>query len=599
MFDLPARDRRSLLHSAFRCGIATAGAASLARPLSAHQVGDTTEPSNRSSASNFARSSRGVAASVHPLASQAAIDAMRSGGNAVDAAVAASLMLSVVDGHNSGLGGGCFIMLRTPSGKCIAIDGRETAPGLATPDRFTRDGQPDPMSTRVGPKAVGTPGQVAALDSLLKNHGRRSFAQAIAPAQRVAEEGFVLEAYGCKRMASVAGLLKADPGSRSVYFDSRGQILRPGDTLKQPDLAATLKQLATRGADWFYEGDFAKQVDAWMRANDGLLRQEDFRNYRVLNRQPILARYRDHSIYLFPPPSSGGVHIAQALSILQSYDLTQLHDKTPDAFYHLLLETMRLVMADRVRHLGDADFVDVPRGLLDEDYLRGRASNLSLKQVMEAVEPGQPKDTTPWPKSPAKMPDAAEKHTTHLTTADADGNVVAITQTINTTYGSKVIVPGTGVVLNNEMDDFSIGAGIANAYGLMGGQANRIQPGKRPLSSMSPSIAIQDETGEIFSCGAAGGPRILTTVLQLLIRHIDLKQSPEMLLAAPRVHHQWRPATSFMEAGLSEETQQTLKELGHPLKTLTYNSTAQALRCDAQQLQAASDPRVPGAARGL
>ncbi|MEM6470218.1 MAG: gamma-glutamyltransferase [Planctomycetota bacterium] len=545
-----------------------------------------------------ASSKSGVAATVHPLASEAAVASLRAGGNAVDAAAAASFMLSVVDGHNSGLGGGCFIMLRTADGKCLALDGRETAPRLATPDRFTSGGKPDPMSTRVGPKAVGTPGQVAALESLVQSHGRHSLAQAIQPALVIAESGFVVDGFAAKRIASVAGLLKNFAGSKAIYFKGN-RPLRVGDRLRQPDLASTLGHLADTGSSWFYDGPFAEKVDAWMRSHNGLLRREDFADYKVLPRIPIRVDYRDHKVHLFPPPSSGGIHIAQALAILQRFDVASIYRQEPAAFYHLVLETLRLVMADRVRHLGDADFVDVPQGLLDQEYLRRRSADLSLDKRLRDVVPGQPVNTTPWPKSEVAMPATADKHTTHLTTADAEGNVVAMTQTINTTYGSKVVVPGTGVVLNNEMDDFAISAGIANAYGLMGGKANQIEPGKRPLSSMSPSIAVRESTGDLFACGAAGGPRILTTVLQLLVRHLDLGQTPGECLAAPRVHHQWRPKKSFVEASLPVDIQKSLEQRGHTLEVIQAASTAQALQRRNHQWSAASDPRVPSAARAV
>lgn len=526
-------------------------------------------------------------ATVHERASNTARDVFRAGGNAVDAAIAASFMLSVVDGHNSGIGGGCFALIRNPNGEFFAIDGREQAGAAATKDMFLKNGQPQPEWSQLGPLAPGVPGQVAALERLSTQFGKLSWDTLVAPAIEVAEKGFEMG-----RLASVVRLHAQD----LQRFEETKRILLPNGNLptgttrlQQPDLAATLKLIARDGAKAFYQGSIASTIAEYLSRHGGILTKDDFANYQVLQRDPISTNYRQSRVIGFPPPSSGGIHIAQMLGMLECFDLRSLWQREPALVYHLWLEVMQRAMADRAHWLGDADYANVPLGLLDSGYLLERASEIQLGRSSSVAGHGMPPG--------AEKQFFGEKHTTHLTTADASGWVVAMTQTINTSFGSKMIVPGTGIVLNNEMDDFSIAPGVANAFGLLGAEANAIAPGKRPLSSMSPTIVVNAEGQPIVTCGAAGGPRIITCTLQTICRVIDLGQDIDEALQSPRVHHQWRPAEALVEERMDADIRAKLEGLGHPVKLTSALATAQGISWTKDgQLQAAADSRAGGVA---
>lgn len=538
-----------------------------------------------------AHGSSGVVASVHPLASQAAVSAFERGGNAMDAAVAASLMLSVVDGHNSGIGGGCLAIIRQADGSLLALDGRETAPGRAAPDMFYRNGKPDPQLSQVGPLAAGVPGLLAVLHRLAESHGRLAWQESLLQAAAVAEDGFALSQNYANVLAGAAPQLRRFPSSAEILLDGRGQAWPAGHVLRQTDLAGTLRAIAEQGVEWFYEGEFADRVDATMRQLNGLLSAADFAAYRSLVRQPIETTYRGRKVIGFPPPSSGGIHTAQMLGMLSGFDLAQIFEDSQASGLHLLLEVMKRAMADRAYWLGDADFAKVPRGLLDADYLRERAQSIDLSRSTEVASHGIP------PRADVDL--FGQQHTTHLTTADREGNVVAMTQTVNTSFGCKLIVPGTGVALNNELDDFSIAPGVRNAFGLLGSEANLIAPGKRPLSSMSPTVVLNAERRPILTCGAAGGPKIITAVLQVLVDVLDLGYSIEDALSLPRVHHQWSPDQAVCEAALDDQIVAQLQRLGHQTTRIASAAVAQGIAIRDSQLTAASDPRVPSSAMAL
>jgi gamma-glutamyltranspeptidase/glutathione hydrolase len=537
-----------------------------------------------------ASGNRGAVATVHPLASQAAIDAFERGGNAIDAAVAASIMLSVVDGHNSGLGGGCLALVRRGDGQVLALDGRERAPQAATPDMFFRNGQPDPQLSQVGPLAAGVPGLPAALHELSSNHGKLSWQAALERAANVAEEGFTVTENYASVLRSEAQEIARFPASAAVLLDANGAPWRPGDVLRQADLANSLRALATDGLGWFYQGEFARKAAEHLREQGGLISEADFAEYHTVLRPAIRTHYREHLVLGFPPPSSGGIHIAQMLGMLSGYDVKQIFAESTATGLHLLLEVMKRAMADRAYWLGDADFAQVPRGLLDSDYLLQRASSIDLQSATPVKSHGQP------PRADVDL-FGQRKHTTHLTTADADGNVVAITQTVNTSFGCKMIVPGTGIVLNNEMDDFSIAPGVRNAFGLVGSAANAVAPGKRPLSSMSPTIVVDGDGAPLLSCGAAGGPKIITTTLQVLVRVLDLGESIDQALAAPRLHHQWSPDKAVCEKAFEAGVIEELSKRGHAVERISRAAVAQGMSiASSGELTAASDPRVPSSA---
>ena len=527
---------------------------------------------------------KGMAATGHPLATEAAIEAMMAGGTAVDGALAAVLTLAVVDGHNSGLGGGCFWLIHAPDGTITAIDGRETAPQAATHDMFVRNGRADPSLSQTGPLAAGVPGYVAALEKAAATGARLPLARACSRAARLAAEGFVPDAAYESRLQATESDLRRFPASAAIFLAPRDASGR----LRQPDLARTLEALAAHGGDWFYRGEFAEKTAAWMADNGGLITREDMRAYQARTRDPLRTRYRGHDIIGFPPPSSGGVHVAQILNIAES---ANLHTKSPGSadFIHTLASAMSLAFADRAHWLGDPDFVRVPRGLVDPAYAAALAARI-------------PADTPPAVDGPGKPPDAREntfeKHTTHLSVADADGWWVAVTATINTSFGSKVVVPGTGVLLNNEMDDFSAQPGVPNAFGLVGAEANAVAPGKRPLSSMSPTLVLRDGK-PVASLGAAGGPTIITQVVLALIRFVDQGASPAAALDAPRFHHQWRPDSLRIERTAGDEAIAALKALGHPVEVTGRFGAAQMIsRLPDGTFLGAADPRGLGTAKG-
>lgn len=530
-----------------------------------------------------ADAARGMVATVHPLATEAGLEALRRGGNAVDAAVAAALTLGVVDSHNSGLGGGCFFLLQRPDGEIVALDGRETAPAAATRDLFVRDGRAVPELSQTGGLAVGVPGEVAALHLALTRYGRLEWGDHCRAAARVAEAGFEVTPSYSRRLASVTNELQRFPAARAVFLRPAGEPWLPGETLRQPELAASLRALAAEGPAWFYRGAFARATAAWMRANGGSLTEADLAAYVPRQREPIRTTYRGCEIIGFPPPSSGGVHVAQILNLLERFDLRALDPHSAD-FVHLVAEAMKLAFADRAHWLGDPDFVPVPRGLVAREYADELARKIDRHRATAIQGAGSP---------PRAQADVFGKHTTHLSTADAAGNWVACTATLNTTFGSKVVVPGTGVVLNNQMDDFVAQPGATNFYRLVGAEANAIAPGKRPLSSMAPTIVRRDGR-PILSVGAAGGPTIISQTVLAIIQVVDYGCSPAEALARPRFHHQWRPDELEIEQRFPEATKLELKRRGHTLREVESLGACQAVGRTPDQAAfcGAHDPRV-------
>ncbi len=531
---------------------------------------------------------RGYVASVSPVATRAGLDAFKAGGNAVDAAVATALTLGVVDGHNSGLGGGCFLLIRLADGRVFAIDGRETAPAAATRDMFLREGKADMNLSQTGPLAAGVPGQFAALSYASTNFGKLPLRRLLEPAAKIADGGFIIDRTYGRNLSSSAEDLRKFPASRAMLLNADGGAPKVGDRLKLPDLGRSLRTMAEQGAAWFYTGDFARSTDRWMRENAGLLTTNDFAAYRPKLREPIRTTYRGYEIIGFPPPSSGGVHVAQILNILEHFDLKTMGADSAD-FVHVVTEAMKLAFADRAHWLGDPDFVPVPRGLVAREYSAALAKRISMTRAMPVPTHGEPPNATS---------DVFKKHTTHFSVADAEGNWVACTSTINTSFGSKVVVPGTGIVLNNEMDDFSAQPGVANYFGLVGAEANAVAPGKRPLSSMSPTIVLKDGKS-ILAVGAAGGPTIISQTLLAIIRTIDFGMAPKAALAAPRFHHQWRPDELRVENRLPGKVVAELEKRGHKVVRAGTIGVSQAVGLSPKGgFDGAADPRVEGLAEG-
>lgn len=529
----------------------------------------------------------GAAATVHPLATEAALQVMRSGGNAVDAAIAAALTLGVVDSHNSGLGGGCFMLIRSPDGSLTAIDGREQAPAAATRDMFLRDGKADAPLSQFGALAVAVPGELAALDHASRHFGRIPLARHLETAATLAGNGFNVSRTLANRLKEHAGELRRFDASRAVLLKPDGSPWRAGDVLTQPDLAKSLRSLARGGTGWFYDGPFATATAQWMKANSGLVTAADFKSYQFKLREPIRTTYRGCEIAGFPPPSSGGVHLGQILNILEHFDLKKLRPGSPE-FIHLVTEAMKLAFADRAHWLGDPDFAPVPRGLVAKDY----AAQLARKIDRQRASP-VPTHNIP----PRATEDLFSKHTTHFSTADAEGFWVACTATINTSFGAKVIVPGTGLVLNNEMDDFATQPGAPNFFGLLGAEANAVAPGKRPLSSMSPTLVLRDGK-PVLSVGAAGGPTIISQTLLAILYSVDFGMTTEQALAAPRFHHQWQPDELRIERSVPAKVRAELEKRGHKIKVVDSLGAAQAVSFDEKRRRftGAADPRGEGKA---
>ena len=492
-----------------------------------------------------------VIASAHTLATDAGIEVIGKGGNAFDAAVAVSAALSVVEPISSGLGGGGLWLLHDArSGRDVFVDARETSPASATPDRFLdKDGKLDPDRAQNGPWAAGIPGLPAMLVHVAEKYGRLPLSQSLAPAIRIARDGFPVYGRMARGYAAKRKVMDRYPGTRAV-FSPNGKPIAEGDLLRQPDLAATLQRLAAQGFDGFYRGTTAKKLVAGVNAQGGQWRLDELAGYQVKEREPIRFRYHDWDITTAPPVSSGGIALAQMLQILEPYDLKAM----PEAErVHLVVESMRRAFRDRTFYLGDPDFVQVPQRLLTSaDYAAGlRATINPAKATPSNLLSGQP---TPL----------EDEETTHFSIIDAEGNRVAGTQTVNLLYGSGLVAPGTGVLLNDEMDDFALKPGTPNAFGVMGYAANAPKPGKRMLSSMTPTF--MESADKVVVIGTPGGTRIITMVL-LGILGYDAGLDAQQVAALPRYHHQWWPDTIDAEPkAFSMETAKALQAMGHKLE---------------------------------
>ncbi len=525
-------------------------------------------------------------ATVHPLATAAGKQAFEKGGNAIDAAIAAGLTLGVVDGHNSGIGGGCFFVIRAADGTVTCIDGREMAPAKAQRDMYVINGKLDDEASKTGALASGVPGYLKACAAAQKKHGKLKLADVLLPAAEIAENGFPIDEVYARKLTATAAKLAKFPSSAAIFLKD-GKTLRKGQTLVQSDLAATYRAVAKSGIEWFYGGEFAQKTAEWMLANGGIITAQDLANYQAPERVAIRSKYRGYDLITMPPPSSGGVHVAQILNILEHFPIRHFRASSR---IHVITEAMKLAFADRAYWLGDPDFAPVPRGLVDPAYAAELAQKIDMDHATAVPSHNMP---------PHWKGDVFGKHTTFLCTADDEGNWVALNQTINTAFGSKVVIPGTGVLLNDEMDDFAVQPGIPNAFKLVGAEANAVAPGKRPLSSMSPTIVLKDGKPVIVT-GAAGGPTIITQALLLLMHIIDDGMLPAEALAEPRFHHQWNPDELKIEKTFGEGTLTRVKAFGHKLAESEGFGACQAIYFDADKklFFPANDPRVPGKADG-
>lgn len=522
-------------------------------------------------------------ASAHPLASEAGHEILARGGNAFDAAVAVAAVLGVVEPYNSGLGGGGFFLLhRARDGYEIMIDARERAPLAATHDMYLRDGRPVPGLSIDGALAAGIPGIPAALVHLANNYGKLPLKQSLAPAIRFAREGFpVTPLYSKMLLRQHMRLTDHFPEAARTYL-KEGLIPAPGDTAPQTDLAQTLQRLADKGQAGFYGGLTAERLVRGVREAGGIWSLKDLAEYRVVEREPVRGSYRGVRVTSAALPSSGGVLLTQILNLLQGFDLDAMPKVERD---HTVIEAMRLAYRDRARYLGDPDFVrvDVKR-LLDPAY---------AKKIREEMRAPSPASTG----SPAKAA-VDGRNTTHFSIIDREGNRVAATLSLNTPFGSGFMPPATGVVLNNEMDDFSVKPDTPNAYGLVGGDANAIAPGKRPLSSMTPTFLVSDDA--VVVLGTPGGSRIISMVLLATLEFAHGRGGPKEWVSLPRFHHQYVPDVVAYEArAISADEARALQDLGHRLEAVrgAYgNMQVVAWYKKTGKLEAASDPRGEGGA---
>ncbi|WP_286830567.1 MULTISPECIES: gamma-glutamyltransferase [Kordiimonas] len=533
----------------------------------------------------------GMVVSQETYASKAGREILEQGGNAVDAAVATGFALAVTHPQAGNLGGGGFMMIYLKEeDRAIALDYREMAPAAAHRDMFLdENGDVDKKRVRFTLKASGVPGTVMGLTEALAKYGTLPLDVVMAPAIRLADEGFPMTWALYESLGRYAGRLQADPESAKNYYKADGSLYEAGELFRQPDLAATLKAIAANGAAGFYEGPVADKLIAAMQAQGGIMTHEDLRKYHAVEREPLVGTYRGFKVVTMPPPSSGGVHVVQMLNVLEGWDLKALGHNSA-AYIHRLTETMKYAYADRSKYLGDPDYFDVPVGALtDKAYAASIRGKIKLDQATPstAIAPAQ------------SLPEESND-TTHFSVMDKAGNMVANTYTLNFTYGNGRSVPGAGFLLNNEMDDFSAKPGVPNAFGLLGGEANSIEPGKRPLSSMTPTFLFKD--GEpLMATGSPGGSTIITVVLQAILNVMEFDMNVQTAISVPRIHHQWYPDRLYLEPGHSIDTRRILGQMGHQVKTeateawdSVLGSAQSLMRTTSGMILGAADPRRPG-----
>ncbi|MBP2297526.1 gamma-glutamyltransferase [Azospirillum picis] len=524
----------------------------------------------------------GMVASEHRLATEIGVDILKRGGNAVDAAVAVGFALAVVLPNAGNVGGGGFMIVHdAKSGKDVAIDFREMAPAKAFRDMYLDEqGKVVPDRSLYTHLAVGIPGTVAGLAHALEKYGTMPLADVLAPAIRLARDGHTVT-------PQLAGLLEVErdhlakwDATKAIFFKD-GRPLTAGETLANPDLANSLEMIAQQGPKAFYEGPIADRIAAEMAQHGGYLTKEDLKAYKVVEREPVAGSYRGYTVKSMPPPSSGGTHIIQMLNILERWPLKDYGPDSAQAI-HLMAEAMKLAYADRSEYLGDPDFTKVPvKGLTSRKYADELAARIDPEKATPAaaIKPGNP---APY----------ESDQTTHFSVADAQGNVVSTTYTLNLNFGSGIVAAGTGILLNNEMDDFSAKPGVPNAFGLIGGDANAVQPYKRPLSSMSPTIVLKDGKPWLVT-GSPGGSRIITTTMETVVDHIDFGMNPAEAAALPRVHHQWTPDELRVEKGLSPDTVRLLERMGHKVSVKATMGRTQTIQMTDEGMSGYSDPRNP------
>jgi gamma-glutamyltranspeptidase/glutathione hydrolase len=533
------------------------------------------------------RARHGVVAATNEIASNVGVDIMKRGGNAVDAAIAVAFALAVTHPAAGNLGGGGFMMIRLKDGRTTAIDYREMAPAAATRNIYLDqngnviEGEGGSIE---GYRAAGVPGTVRGMELALKKYGsgKLTWTQLIEPARRLAANGFTVNYNLSRSLRGSREYLSKYAETKRIYLNN-GKFYNEGDVFVQPDLAATFARLQQRGPNEFYKGHTAQLIAADMKRHQGLLTLDDLRGYVAKERQPLRGNYRGYEVISMPPPSSGGAVLIEMLNILEGYDFKKMDWASSDR-YHLMTEAMRRAFADRAEYMGDTDFAKVPiAGLIDKKYAAQLRTTINPERASssEQVKAGKPAGYE-------------SEETTHFTVVDTDGNAVANTYTLNNSYGSAVVAKGTGLIMNDEMDDFAAKPGTANLYGLIQGERNAVAPRKRPLSAMTPTFVLRKDGSLWFTVGSPGGPTIINTVLDVITNVIDYGMNIQQAIDAPRIHHQWLPDELVFEPyGLSGDTQNALIARGHKLAKPRYLGDAEGIMIEEKtgMRLGATDPR--------
>ena len=524
----------------------------------------------------------GMVASEQGLATQVGLDILKQGGNAIDAAVAVGFALAVVLPNAGNIGGGGFMVLHDDkTGKDVAIDFREIAPAKASRDMYL-DNQGNVIDGKslFTHDASGVPGTVAGMEYALKKWGTMPLSKVLEPAIKLADKGFIVSDVLAQTLKEEKSTLGKWSSSKAIFFKN-GEPLKSGDLLVQKDLAKSLRLIAKQGAKAFYQGEIATKIAKEMQSHGGTMTLEDLKAYKVVERQPIIGDYRGYKVVTMPPPSSGGVHLIEILNMLEHYPIKEDGVNSAKNIHHMA-ESMKLAYADRSEYLGDPDFVKIPvTGLTSKAYANELVKTIddNKARLSSTIKPGKPQ---PY----------ESDQTTHFSVMDKAGNAVAVTYTLNLNFGSGIVVEGTGILLNNEMDDFSVKPGVPNAFGLVGGTANAIEAKKRPLSSMTPTIVMKNNKPWLVT-GSPGGARIITTVLQSVVNTIDHEMNPAEAIITPRVHHQWLPDELRVEAGISPDTIKLLQDKGHKVVTKAPMGRIQIIQADDSGFYGYSDPRNP------
>jgi gamma-glutamyltranspeptidase/glutathione hydrolase len=514
-------------------------------------------------------------------------DILARGGNAVDAAVATGFALAVTYPRAGNIGGGGFMVIHgAERNEAITIDYRETAPAAATRDMFLGpDGKPDPAKSRSSVLGTGVPGTVAGLALAHEKYGSGKFtlAELIAPAIKLAREGFAVDDDTADSLPGAQKMFARWPASTKIFLKGDGTSLGNGDRLVQTDLAATLEVIAAKGPAGFYDGTTAQKLVDAIRADGGIMTLADLKDYRPVIRTPVRGTYRGHDIVSMPLPSSGGVVLVEMLNILEGYKLKEMGPQSPDTL-HVMVEAMKRAYADRARHLGDPATADIPmQRLTSKDYAAKLRESIDMQRATKASDVA---DLSPQKRE--------GQNTTHYSVVDRFGNAVSNTYTLNFSYGLGMVAGGTGVILNNELDDFTAAVGASNAYGLVGFEANLPGPGKRPLSSMSPTIVLKDGK-PVLVTGTPGGSRIITGVLQVILNTVDHGMNAAAAVAAPRLHNQWLPDEVRVENGFSPDVLEALRARGHNVLTPLSQTSANSIAITSEGFAGAPDPRTRGA----